>query len=63
MATSKKKEKEEVKVVANWDKDTKRKKRFVIEDNESGVVGNLYVDKDKEIPSSISVVLSEGNGD
>lgn len=61
MAATKKKE--EIQVVANWDKDTKRKKRFVIEDSESGVVGNLYVDKDKDIPSSISVALREGNGD
>lgn len=61
MAATKKKE--EIQVVANWDKDTKRKKRFVIKDNESGVSGNLYVDKDKDIPSSISVALREGNGD
>ena len=35
-----------IKIKANFDKDTKTTKRFIIDDNEYGISGSLYIKKE-----------------
>lgn len=59
MAEAKKKEEsmKGVEVNASFDKETKRKKRYVIEDSGNGVVGTVYVDKNGDPITQIKINL------
>ena len=46
----------EKELVATYDSDSKRYHRFLI-DGSQGIIGTIYVSKDKEIPDSITISL------
>jgi len=48
-----------VEVVARFDKETKRKKRYGIVENEYGIVGTIYTDKDKEVPDEVMLTFED----
>ena len=47
----------EIKIQAVFDDDSKRFHRFLIESNQWGVMGSIYVPKAKEVPSGINIRL------
>ena len=49
-------------ITAAYDRDTRRMHRYLIQANDQGIVGTLYISKDAaEIPERIEIELREGN--
>ena len=59
MAKEKKEAVEAVTVTAAWEKSSKRFERYLIDGNELGIVGNIYVPKDKSPEKEIKLVFKE----
>jgi len=47
----------EKKVDAIYDQDSRRYHRFLIDSNAEGIVGNIYVSKEKPVPDEIIIQL------
>lgn len=43
-------------ITASYDKDSKRYHRYIIDEGQ-GVVGNIYIPKDSEIPPKVIITL------
>jgi len=50
----------ETKVTATYDKDTRRMHRYIVEANDKGITGSIYINKElAEIPEAITITLKE----
>jgi len=47
------------KVQAIYEKDSKRYRRYSIGENKMGIVGTIYLPKDKDAPEEVQVVFSD----
>ena len=47
---------ENTEITASYDQDSKRYHRYVIDEGQ-GIVGNIYVPKEKEIPKELKITL------
>jgi hypothetical protein len=47
---------EKTELTASYDQDSKRYHRYVIDEGQ-GIVGNIYVPKEKEIPKELKITL------
>ena len=46
-----------VKLTASYEKDSKRYRRYRVDDNEAGILGTLYVAKDKTAPEKVTIAI------
>ena len=49
------------KLIATYDQDSKRYHRYTIDESQ-GIVGNLYIPKDAEIPKELTITLRVKSG-
>jgi len=47
---------EKTEIIASYDQDSKRYHRYVIDEGQ-GIVGNIYIPKDKDIPKELKITL------
>ena len=47
---------ENAELTASYDQDSKRYHRYVIDEGQ-GIVGNIYVPKEKDIPKEVKITL------
>ena len=46
-------------ITATYEKESKRFRRFLIDENDEGIVGNIYVPKGKKAPGAVEVTFEE----
>jgi len=46
-------------ITAKYEKDSKRYRRFLVEENEAGIVGTIYLPKGKDLPETINITFVE----
>jgi len=46
-------------ITATFEKDSKRYRRFLIDENDEGIVGTIYVPKGKDAPESVTLSFKE----